>query len=318
MRYVMFFVSLGMFMLVACPQQRLPGLRPQLPEPGGDDSIVKTVRPSPFNQPSALNPGNIRIELESNPSELIKELGKNESGVQRYSIQLETGYINPWVVKAGSVKVQASDIMLASFPDYYPMVTLLDEDTGVMKVQRYSFQMEYNKEDQPIAPMELIIVARNKSYCSNLIAEKRERGSVTTENGIKPDVPEKKADCDTMNGGNIYNFDQKIRLQLLVKNVQSQASAIQDKAKHKFRETIFCSVLKNTVDALFDKAVKKWGSSNELIDLGQNIVKDFAKGSFEYKMALGGYDCSGYKTQQYGKSRKKNDRDGAEKHGPGF
>ena len=301
MRYVMFFVSLGMFMLVACPQQRLPELRPQPPAPGNGDSTVKTVRPSKFDRPSALNPGGIVIELDSG-DENIEELSEDEHGNKQYSIRLETDYANPWVVKAGAKDVATKDIMLASFPNYGSKITVFtDNDAGFMKVQRYSFQMKF-KEDQVIEPMELYIVARNKSYCTGLI-KKRRVGQPTAEKGIEPSMPEKEADCDTMNDGNLYNFDQKIRLQLLVDNVQSSASALRDVAGHEFRQTIFCRVFQRIMDTMLDKAVKKWGSSNDLIDLGQNIVGDFAKGFFKYKMALSGYDCSQYTEQGDGNRR---------------
>ena len=293
MRYVMFFVSLGMFMLVACPQQRLPELRPQLPEPDGKDSTVKKIRPTPFNQPSALNPGNIRIELESNPSELIKELGKDESGVQQYSIQLETGYINPWVVRA-MADDDVREIMLASFPNYSSKIRVFkDEDAGFIEVHRYSFQMEYDKEDRPIEPMELQIVARNMSYCRNLISKSQD-GAETAVNGIEPNIPETETDCDTMNNANIYNFDQRIRLKLLVENVQSKEEMRKDEIKFEFKQKIFCSVFKKAMNAAIKEVTTRWSSSNAILNLGKEIGVDFATGFFNYKMSLKGYDCSEY------------------------
>ena len=291
MRNVLSFAAAGiMLLLVACPQQRIPMPvpinPPTLEEPVNEARAIKEIKKQPV-----LNPGGITFELVANDAE-IEKLSKDSHGVDRFSIHLQTDELIPWNVKVGAEGVNSSDIMLASFPSSPYIDVSSRDDDGWMKVQWYSYKREY-KKDQKIEPFELYIVARNKRYCKQLV-EDNMQGNVSVEGGVAPDVPERMSDCDKMNDGNFYNFDQKIRLQLLVVNKKSERR----KAQEAYMERLICSLINRTKKLVINKITSKWTeSSNDVTQFLAGLISDVGNAFLDHRLSLSGYDCAKYQAR---------------------
>ena len=289
MRYVLSLAILVMFMLVACPQQRIP--QPIVPGSPDNPSKTATLVPATFTQPPALNPGNLTIELlPPQGDNIIVELKKDSKGVPQYRINLTTDVAWPWKVQASAKDISADNILLDSFPNYASVTAINLQNQGGAKVQRYQFYMKYD-EGQIIEPKELFIVARNIEFCQKVVYDNKETG-VKEVDGVMPDILNDKSDCNKMGDGNIYNFDQKLRLHLQVENVPNEAQAEADEQQRLRKEMLYCTVINASKKEIVTLAKKSWSTGNIVLDLFKNIGIDYTAALFNYKVSIGGYDCN--------------------------
>ena len=117
-------------------------------------------------------------------------------------------------------------------------------------------------------------------------------GQVEAVNGVMPDVPKSERACGTMRDGEIYNFDQRLRLKLQIENVRDERMKRQLNEEQKKKERIMCTIVNRIRATVVEKAKSQfaggtgWGSV--LIGLGVDIALD----SLTYKMSTKEYDCS--------------------------
>lgn len=304
MRYVLSAAVSGMFILVACPQQRLPQLQPQ--QPGvGPVTDTKTVVPTTISDPPSFNPGNLTITPKSNDGEdnFIKEAREDAHGVKQYNIELLTDLYWTWAVEASAQGLGHRDIILESvFPQGHGIVITNDRPNHDIKRQVFGFKMDYREGIGSIEPLSIIIVARNKKYCRDVFNMNATQGVVKEMNGVKPDVPKSEAACNTMRDGDLYNFDQRLRLNLQIKNVRDQAQYNAQKERNKKRDALVCGIMKSITNNALSEAQKRWGHGGNSDDNDKSsdwswgnvitgILMDVGAGLLEYKISMAGVNC---------------------------
>lgn len=307
MRYVLSAAVSGMFILVACPQQRLPQLQPQ-PPGGGPVTDTKTVVPTTISDPPSFNPGNLTITPTSNNSggtDFIKEAG-NAPGVKQYNIELLTDIFWTWAVEASAQGLGHRDILLESaFPQGRGIVITDNSPNHDTKRQIFGFKMDYREGIGSIEPLSIIIVARNKKYCREVFNMNATQGEVKEVNGVKPDVPKSEAACNTTRDGDLYNFDQRLRLNLQIKNVRDQGKYNAELKRNQKRDALVCGIMERIKANVLDGAQNKWGygansgnsDGNEDKSSGWGwgtvigIAMDVGSLFIDYKISMAGVNC---------------------------
>ena len=307
MRYGLSAVVSGMFILVACPQQRLPQLQPQQPGVGAVTE-TKTVVPPSISKKAAFNPGNLTIEPTSNRggANFIKEAGKDAQGVEQHNIELTTDLLWAWGVEAGAEGLDHRDILLESaFNQQRGLELVRSNNNGRLKQQEFVFRLPYQENAGPasIAPMSIHVVARNKKYCRDVFNAHADTGVVEAVNGFMPDVPKSLGACDRMKDGELYNFDQKLRLNLHIENVRDKEMQQKADAQHRRREALICGIVNRITENVLAKAQENFGNNQKDAegntkmgwgDLIRGIVMDIGAEALTYKISMRGYNCSAY------------------------
>ncbi len=289
MYYALFFVAL---VLLACPQ-RLPvrQLAPAAPVPREGDAGVRTIIDKVTKQ-SSLNPGNLKITVTPITAKL-EEKSTDVGGTPTSVLRLVTDSWQSWNIEVRGEEVNANDIMVDSFPNL-PEIKAVDQDSGNTKITRYVFLREYveGKEDDR---EELWVIARNMLYCRKIFNQHVRGRASESGGGEVPDMPKSVSDCERMDGGNSYNFDQKLRLSLLVHNVQDPAVAAQQAAMTEAKKKLACGILASTVHAT-RQPLADWtqGNSSGTTGIIRNLIVDIGLDFLEFGLATRGLDCSSY------------------------
>jgi len=308
MRYGLSAVVSGMFILVACPQQRLPQLQPQ--QPGGNSvTDVKTVVPPAISKPASFNPGNLKITPRSNGggADFIVAAGKDPQGVEQHTIDLTTDLLWAWRVEAGAEGLDHRDILLESAFNQQRGLELVRSDNNAgLKQQEFVFQLPFQENAGPasIAPLSIHVVARNKKYCKKVFNMNADQGQVEAVNGFKPDVPKSERACEIMRDGEIYNFDQKLRLNLHITNVRDEETQNKADEQHRRREALICGIVNRITENVLAKGQKSFGYKQKDAegkeakmgwgDLLIGIAMDIGAEFLTYKISMRGYNCSAY------------------------
>ena len=286
MRYIWL---LGVVVLVSCPQNQ-PRLQPVAPTVGQPPPVTQ---PKIISEPPAFNPGNISLELRSD-KQITADLPE-ENGMKQKQLTLDASVVHFFAVAAGSQDVSASDIVISLQP--VPKDQLWVEDTRDalnMREKHYRFMQEH-VPGVTIPPVILIALARKKSYCEKVFNHNTTNGNVDklAEGGIKPDIPSSARHCGSFN--EIYNFDQKMRIHLVINNVPNVEQMRKDARYHAIKERAYCTALNRAKDKIVGKLQDdfSWGGKeNSWRDIIGDIVVGTIADVVQYRIENEGFNCT--------------------------
>ena len=296
MRYVWLLVIV---VVASCQQQ--PRLLPQLPPVGRHDQMgrldpnatAKIV--SKISQPPVFNPGNVSIDLLADPS--VMQTMPKERGVKQVKLTFNADVLYNFAVTASGQDVHASDIIISLQPVLQDQLWFDGKrDALNTKEHRYAFMQAYI-EGESIAPLELVAMARRKSYCEEVFTHNTKNGNVDklAVGGLTPDIPSSAQHCGSFN--EIYNFDQRMRVHLHIKNVPNPIKQAKDDKLREAKEKIYCNAFNRVKNKVVGKLTQdfNWGGAeNSWQDIFGDIVAGTVADIIQYKLENQGFDCSKY------------------------